>query len=76
MSYDPYNDPRLTLESIARHTADTLVDTIIREAKSATDVPAVIERIVGYMRHQWAQEEWELYRRNFGNDFPGDDFGD
>jgi hypothetical protein len=68
MSYDPRNDPRFSLEGISRQAADVLIETIVREATSAADVQNVIERVVGYMRDQWAQEDWELYANDFGKD--------
>ena len=73
MSYDPRNDPQLSFESMSRETADELIETIVREAQSAADVPAVIERIIGYMRDQWKQEDWDLYASEFGKDIPDDE---
>ena len=35
MSYDPRNDPRMSLEGISRQAADELIETIVREAKSS-----------------------------------------
>jgi hypothetical protein len=73
MPYDFENDPRFSLEGICRQSADELIETIVREAQSAADVPAVIERIIGYMRNRWKQEDWDQYVGEFGKDMLDDE---
>lgn len=57
---DWQNDPRFSLEAIARETAQELTDAIIWNAQSADDVPRVIEQIIAWMRGEWAEFDWQL----------------
>ena len=57
-----------SLEDDGRYSAGELVDLITMHAKSAADVPTVIEQLIAFMRDEWSNVNWD--EQEYGLDGP------
>jgi hypothetical protein len=59
-------DPLVELEEMARQTADKLIASIVRRAKSEEEVQVLVSKVIGWMHNELNRVEWSAYTDKFG----------